>query len=144
MTVTHLDDALTGSGCLRIVRDHYDRLIKSIVQLAKHLQNQFRVFRIEIAGRFVRQDNRRPVDDGARQGDALLLAARKLEWLVMHLVFQVQHSENLAAAIRIVRAVSMNAFGQSQVAFGSQCRKQIKTLKDKSDLSSANVGSLRI
>lgn len=144
MTISHLDDTLTGSGCLRIVCDHYDRLIKSIVQLAKHLQNQFRVFRIEVAGRFIGQDNRRPVDDGARQGDALLLAARKLEWLVMHLVFQVQHSENLAPTIRIVRAISMNALSQPQVAFGSQCGKQIKTLKDKSDLSSPNVCSLGI
>ena len=81
MTVAHLDDALTGSGCLGIVCDHYDRLIKSIVQLAKHLQNQFRVFRIEIAGRFVRQHNRRAIHDGACQGDALLLAARKREGL---------------------------------------------------------------
>ena len=144
MTVAHLDDALTGSGCLRIVRDHYDRLIKSIVQLAKHLQNQFRVFRIEIAGRFVSQDNGRPVHDGARQRHALLLAARKLEWLVMHLVFQVQHSENLAPAVGIVRAVSMNAFGQPQVAFGCQRGEQIETLKDKSDFSPANVGSLCI
>ena len=75
MTVAHLDDTLTGSGCLGIVRDHYDRLIKSIVQLAKHLQNQFRVFRIEIAGRFVSQNNRGPVHDSARQRHALLLAA---------------------------------------------------------------------
>ena len=62
----------------------------------------------------------------------------------MHLVFQVQHSENLAPAIRIVRAVSVNAFSQPQVAFGSQRGKQIETLKDKSDLSPANVGSFRV
>ena len=37
MTVTHLDDALAGRGCLRIMRDHYDRLVESIIQLAKHL-----------------------------------------------------------------------------------------------------------
>ena len=75
MTVAHLDDTLTGSGCLGIVRDHYDRLIKSIVQLAKHLQNQFRVFGIEIARRFVGQDDRGPVHDGAGQRHALLLTA---------------------------------------------------------------------
>ena len=75
MTVAHLDDPLTGSGCLRIVCDHYDCLIKSIIQLAKHLQNQFRVFRIEISGRFVGQDDRGPVHDGAGQRHALLLTA---------------------------------------------------------------------
>ena len=63
---------------------------------------------------------------------------------MIHLVFQVQHSENLAPPIWIVRAVSMNALGQPQIALGGERGKQIETLKDKSDLSPPNVGSFRI
>lgn len=44
VAIAHLDDSLTSGGCFRIVRNHDDRLIKSIIKLAKHFQNDFRVF----------------------------------------------------------------------------------------------------
>ena len=44
MTVTHLDDPLAGRGCLGIVRNHYDCLIEPVVQFAKHVQDDFRIF----------------------------------------------------------------------------------------------------
>lgn len=119
MTIPHLDDSLTGRGCLRIVRNHYDRLVESIVQLAKHLQHYLGILRVEIAGRFVSQDDCRTIDDGARQGHALLLAAGKLKRFVVHLVLEPQHAEYFAAPVGIVCAIAVNAFGQPQVSFGS-------------------------
>jgi len=139
MTVAHLDDPLTGRGCLRIVRNHYDRLVESIVQFAKHLQNDLRVFGIEVSGRFISQNQRGPINDGARERHALLFATRKLEGLVMHLVLETQHSQYFAASIRIVCAISMDALCESQIAFRGQGGKKIEALKDEADLSPANV-----
>ena len=40
MTVAHLDDALAGGGCFRVVSDHDDRLIEAVVKVSKHFQDQ--------------------------------------------------------------------------------------------------------
>src|SRR5581483_946678 len=117
VTVTHLDDALAGSGCFRIVGNHDDGLIESVVQLAKHFQDEFRVLSIKISCRLVSQNDRRSIDDGARERYALLLAAGKLERLVMHLVFEAKHAQNFSPSIRIISSIAMNAFSQPQVPF---------------------------
>ena len=39
--------------------------------------------RVEVAGRLIRQQHQRFGGDGARDGDALLLSARKLGWRMM-------------------------------------------------------------
>ena len=75
MTVTHLDDPLTGGGCLGIMRNHYDCLIESVVQFAKHVQDDFGILGIEIAGWLVRQHDCGTIDNGPSQRDPLLLAA---------------------------------------------------------------------
>ena len=75
MSIAHLDDALAGSGCFGIVRNHDHRLIEPIIQLAKHLQDQSRIFRVKISGGFVSQNDGGTIDDRARQRYALLLSA---------------------------------------------------------------------
>ena len=144
MTVTHLDDPLTGRGCLGIVRNHYDCLIESVVQFAKHVQDDFGIFRIEIASRLVREHDGGPINDCPGQRDTLLLAAGKLERLVMHLVLETQHAEYFAATIRIVCPVPLNAFGEAQISFRRQGGEEIEALKDETDLAPANVGPLCI
>ena len=62
--------------------------------------------RIEISGRFVGQDDRRAVDDRTCKRDTLLLTARQLERLMMHLIFELQEPQNLAPSVRIRAAVT--------------------------------------
>ena len=71
--IAHLDDATAGCGCLRIVRDHYDRLIKTTIQFLKHVEDDRRVFRIEIAGGFVGENNCRTRHYRTGESDSLLL-----------------------------------------------------------------------
>src|SRR6185369_2676210 len=75
MTVAHTNDPGTGFRGFGVVRDHNYRLAQSLVQFLEHIENDLRVFSVEIAGRFVRQDYRRIVDDRAGESDPLLLAA---------------------------------------------------------------------
>ena len=50
---------------------------------------------IEIAGRLVANENRRSVDDGARNRNALLLTAGKLIGKLVHLVLEANEAEHL-------------------------------------------------
>src|SRR5437660_6076546 len=77
LTIAHVDDLVTILGRFGIVRDHQHRLPKFLVRLSQHSQHGFRVLGIEIARRFIRQNDRGLVDQSPRQRNSLLLAARK-------------------------------------------------------------------
>jgi hypothetical protein len=71
-------DALEGGDDLFVVGDDDDgggKLAGHVFQQADHGERPFAVQR---RGGFVGQDHRRPVDQGAGDGDALLLAAGEL------------------------------------------------------------------
>ena len=72
--MTRVDEALGA----RVVGHHDDRLLEGAVELAQQRQDLDRALRVEIAGRLVGDDEVRVGDDGARDRDALLLAAGEL------------------------------------------------------------------
>src|SRR5690349_21961117 len=53
--VAHVHDAIEISGGFRIVRDHHDGLAEFFIQLAKHLEDDFRVLGVEVSGRLIGQ-----------------------------------------------------------------------------------------
>src|ERR1043165_6542371 len=141
LAVAHLDDAAAHGGGLRVVRDHDDGLVEAVVHLLKHVQDDGRVLAVEVARRLVGED------DGARQGDALLLAAGKLQRLVVHLVFKLEHAEDFASAFGVaatVFAAAVYAFGELEVAFGGEGREEVEALEDEADFASADVGAARV
>ncbi len=54
------------------------------VQLVEEVQDLLRRLAVEVAGRFVREDQGRVVDQRARDRDPLLLPARELQRPVVH------------------------------------------------------------
>ena len=70
-------------GRVRIVRHHHDRLLELLIQPLQERQNLAGRLGVEIAGRLVGEQQRRVGDDRARDGDALLLSARKLPRIVL-------------------------------------------------------------
>ena len=70
-------------GGARVVRDHHDRLLEVAVQRLQQVQDLLGALRVEVAGRLVGHQHRRVGDDGARDGDALLLSARELPRVVL-------------------------------------------------------------
>src|SRR5207249_8780598 len=81
--VAHVHHAVEIRGCFGVVCDHDNGLAQILVQLAQHLQDDFRVFGIEVARGFVSEENFRLIDDRPRDGYALLLTAGKFRGLVM-------------------------------------------------------------
>src|SRR5882672_9549279 len=77
-----------------VVRDHDDRLVKLAIELCKQAQDFFRRFGVQVARRFIRDQNRRVGDDGTRDCDALLLPARKLPRIMFHAVCQADRRKS--------------------------------------------------
>src|ERR1044072_9430835 len=105
LAVAHLDDAAAHGGGLRVVRDHDDGLVEAVVHLLKHVQDDGGVLAVEVSGRLVGEDDGGRRDDSAGEREALLLAAGKLQRLVVHLVFELEHAEDFASAFGVAAAV---------------------------------------
>ncbi len=75
------------------------------VDFAEQVHNLKRERRVDIAGRLVRDDELRVIDQSAREADALLFAAGKLGRLALRLVLQIDQAQEIrhAAADLLVR-----------------------------------------
>jgi hypothetical protein len=80
---------------LGVVRDHEDGLAQPLVQVAQNLEHGFGVLGVEVAGGLVGQQNGRVVDDGARDGHALLLAAGERVGLVIQPAGDAEQAQHL-------------------------------------------------
>ena len=74
LAVVKFDAPLRCVCVARVVRNHADGRASG-VQLAQQLHHRFAVVRVEVAGRFVRQQHRRLANERTRHRDTLLLAA---------------------------------------------------------------------
>src|SRR5690606_40346945 len=83
LTLVQVKHAPRALGCVRIVRDHDDRLALLFVQRLQQLEDLIARLAVQVAGRLVAQQDRRVGDDGARDADTLLLAAGQLARLVL-------------------------------------------------------------
>src|SRR6266481_5663858 len=94
--IAHVDDAVAHLRCFRVVRDHEHRLSELLVGITQHLQDDFGILRVQVAGRLVSQDNRRLIDQRSRQRHALLLAAGKFGRPVVETPGNSQHLGHFA------------------------------------------------
>src|SRR5690242_9350266 len=81
--VAHMHHAIEVRGGFRIMGDHDDGLAEFFIQLTEHLQHNFGILGIQVSGWLISEDNFRLVDDGAGDGNALLLASGEFRRLVM-------------------------------------------------------------
>ena len=70
-----MQDRLGAFRRAAIVGDHDDGLIDLAVEAFQQLQNVLGGYAVEVAGGFVGDQDHRVGDDGAGDGDSLLLAA---------------------------------------------------------------------
>ncbi len=101
--------------------------------LAQHVEHDRGRLRVEVARRLVREHDRRVVHEGAREGDALLLAAGQL---VRHPAGRVLQAEPLderpAALQRAGRRVGQPR-GECDVLLARQLGHEVEELEDEAD-----------
>src|SRR5688572_14747055 len=101
LAVSHAHNAVCSAGDVGVVRDEHDRLTASVA-LLQHCQHVARRLRVEVARRLVGGEQRRFVDQGTGEGDALLLTARHASWRHVRLWLDVQlRHQCLAAPARL-------------------------------------------
>ena len=136
-----IDAAADAPDQLAIVRGDDDRRAAR-VDLAEQIHDFERQIGIEVAGRLVGEHELRVVDERARDGDALLLAARQLFGKRVHAVLQadpLQHLKGLALLRRQRHAE--HAHHERDVLKHRQARDEPEVLKDEAD---ACGGSLHL
>ncbi len=104
---------------------------------------------VEIAGRLVGEQDARRIGDRARDGDALLLAARKLRRPVRQPVLEPQIAQQLGAALaRFAARQAADHLRQDDVLQRGEFRQQMMELIDEADLGAPDprardIGQLR-
>ena len=141
-TVAQVDHPVCIGGDVRLVGDQDDR-VPGTVQPLEQRQDLQTGLRIQIPGRFVSQQNRRIVDEGARDRDALTLTAGQLVRLVRDPVGELDPLE------RLERARAPDGAGdtgvderQLHVVQRRGSRQQVEGLEDEPDLLVADARQL--
>jgi len=98
------DPVAHREGLVLVVRHVHEgrpELVLDALELELHLLAQLHVERAE---RFVEQERGRPVDERARERDALLLTARELPWPPALVALERHDAEDLGHPLPVVRA----------------------------------------
>ena len=127
----------------RVVRDHADRRAAR-VQFLQQIHDGFAVARIEVAGRFVGQEDGRFAGERARDRDALLLTAGEL---ARQMFGAMPHADALERFVdeSFAFARAHAAIGQRQldVFVNGQVADEIEALENEADFAIANAGTFR-
>src|SRR4051812_20196885 len=106
-SVAELDDARAVLGDVHFVRDEHDGDAALDIQFLEDVHDLDRRAGIEVARRFVGEQDRRLVDERARDGDALLLTAGELIGIVVHALAEAHDLEDLLGALVPLRRLHL-------------------------------------
>src|ERR1700681_1203396 len=124
------------------VRDDEQRL-PARVERHQQLEHVLRGTRVELAGRLVGEQQRRLVDERARDRDALLLAARERGRAVVHTIAQTDVAPRPLGACGRVVPVSRVARGERHVLARVHVRQQVEALEHEADRAGTDRRELR-
>ncbi len=119
--------------------------VAGLVELVEEGHDLFRCLRIEVAGGFVGEKNRRPVDQRPGHRHPLSLAAGQFVGLVFDAVGQSNPFEGLERPLPAFGG-GHSCVDQGQFDIGQSGRpvEQVESLKDKADFLIADVGELGV
>jgi hypothetical protein len=144
VAVAHAYHAMPITGGFGIVRDHQDGLTQPMVQVAEQGQHGVRVFSIQIAGGFIGQQDSRLIDDGACNGDTLLLAAGKRAGLVIQAALDAEQLQDVEE-LRRERSISMSDIPRDlDIAARGEGGEEIVFLENESHRGLAELGAFGV
>src|SRR3989344_3194669 len=123
-----IDDALV------VRREKHGRT--EVVYFFQYLDDIVRVYRVEISGRFVRYQDVRLIDDGARDGNTLLFAAGKFRRETPHFVGKADEVENVRhISLDVLVAFSGDLESERNILIDRFHGKQAEILEYRADFS---------
>ena len=106
------------------------------IQLDEQLEHMQAVRGIQVAGRFIGEQDGRANHESAGECDTLLLASGELNRVMMATFFKAHLSQQLARTLSARAAIRTNKFiRQKHILFGGKCRDELIGLEDKADFS---------
>ena len=140
MTVEHIDDAGGVGEEVGVVGDH-NNSGAFVVDAGELFHHEARGARVEVAGGLVGEDDFGFGDEGASDGDALLLAARELDGEVVGFFLEIEAGENvggLDAAVGL-RGAGIDE-GKGNVVEDGEGGNEVEVLEDEADFLRAEAG----
>ena len=129
------------------VGDEHDRLAELVAGAPQLVEDLAAGGVVEVAGRLVGQQDRRPADEGAGQRDSLLLAGGQLVGPVALAAEQVHQLEDLVDArgrVAVARIHAGDGERQRHVLVDVEERDQVEELEDEAGLLAPQAGGLGI
>jgi hypothetical protein len=141
--IAERDDSLGVGGDVRLVRHQHDRDPLRFVQLPKDPEDLDRSLGIEVAGRFVGEDQRGSIHERPGDCDPLLLAAGELVRNVLLSVREADGRQRLtrAGALLGKRQIAVEE-RQLDVLERARPGYEVEALEDEADLLVADFGAL--
>ena len=140
MAVEHVDDAGGVGGEGGVVGDHDDGVAEG-VNITEFFHDDVGGAGVEVAGGLVGEDEAGVGDEGAGDGNALLLTAAELPWHVVLTFLEMEMFKDVAgheeAAIFVKSGVDE---GQSDIFDDGKVGDEIKILENEADLTGAEFG----
>ena len=148
LSVPHRDDAVGIGRDVGFMRDDNDRNAPLAVERLKRHHDLMRRLGIEIAGGFIRKQQNRIVDQGARDGDALLLSAGQLPGCIALAIGQTKEFQAMPAPVRCARCRSKPPRGieqgQRDILDRTGAGEKVEALKDKTQPFAADAREFRL
>src|SRR5262249_47599286 len=141
--IAHAHDAAGPGGDVVFVR-HHDDCLAALIEARQKIHNLVAGARVEVAGRLIGQDHVRVIDQSAGDGDALLLATRKLHRPVVQPVAQAHQACQLhtPGARFFVQMAALIEQRHLDILDHRVLRQQIVGLKNETQVAAANFGKL--
>src|SRR6056297_772730 len=142
-TVSEEDDAVGVRRGDRVVGDHHDRLAEAVDRITQEGQDLAAGAAVEIAGRFVPEDDVRLAHQGSCDGHPLLLTAGEFGRPVAETTAQADGGDHLVEP-RTVGLLAGEIEREEDVLCCGQGRHQVERLEDEADLLAAQAGELAV
>ncbi|KAI1691052.1 hypothetical protein DdX_22143 [Ditylenchus destructor] len=141
LAVDDVHIALRAWGQFRVVGDHHDGGAGG-VDLLQQFHHPARHLRVQVAGRFVGQQQARAAGQGTGDRRSLLLAAGKFIGVVLHARAQADLAQRLFDALAALAGAHF-AVAQRHVHVVEQVeiRNQVEALEDEADLLVAQAAA---
>ena len=142
LSVAYMNDAMRKLRDICFVSDKHDGISAGVKLIEKRHDFEARLG-VQVARRLVCKDDRRVIDKGASERNALALTPRELTRLVHHARFEPDIDEGLLRARDAFRGgCAVVNQGQFHVVQRASSSQQVEGLEDETNFLVANPGQL--